>query len=188
MSRPNVVDAQLETPAAGFVTMLMDRLQSLEQRVQQMEHVKDQLEASRCEYSVLQDRIHALERPLRLTSNLRDFSDGLQLQEYLWDEPAVLYVPTEGLSIDCSIYPLDNLHAKAGAFVDRHIFDFGYIPSPIATLGPLEIGTDGEITTVEEMITAMATYCKAWKEVDNGLRLDASNGWKFDLDGIYNMI
>ena len=187
MSGPNVVEAQLETPAARFVTLLMDRLQSLEQQVQQM-----QSEASRCECPALKARIHALEQPMYLKSDLFTFSDGLELQQSFGDEPARLYRPSElHYSYECNTSPLDNLHAKAVAFVDKMVFDFDYTPSPVPALGPLEIGTDGKITTVEEMITATTKYCKAWKELDIGLvpdDLQASCGWKVSLYGRCKMM
>ncbi len=177
MSGPNVVEAQLETPAARFVTLLMDRLQSLEQQMQQM-----QSEASRCECPALKARIHALEQPIYLKGDLFTFSDGLELQQSFEDEPATLYRPSEGqFSFDCNTYPLDNLHAKAVAFTDVMVFDIPYTPSPVPALGRLEIGTDGKITTVEEMITATTKYCKAWKELDIGLvpgHLQESREWK----------
>lgn len=140
----------MESIGAGFVTMVMDRLQAMEAANAHLEVTNSRILQRNQE---LEDRVQALERPLCLTKDLLTFSDGMRLEIHE-DEGLFMrqqrnlchsYLPVyTGI-----LFPLDDLHANALAFQGKLKFDF------CGEWSHVYIGEEGGIVSVRQMAQQM---------------------------------
>ena len=97
----------MESPRANFVAMFMDRLQTLESRVDVLQQEKNKLALE----------LIAVKSALHLKKDLMTFSDGFELVPGFGAGGAMLH-PPDACSA-CSDYrelPIDDLHRQATAF------------------------------------------------------------------------
>ena len=147
----------METAQAGFVTMLMVRLQALEGRVDQLQQENTMLHTE-------------LAVSLNLDEHLCTFSDGYMLRSDCSDsEPYQMDCPN-----DYQILPLDTLHEAATAFFGVKTFCPAYGPESVV------IGKEGARTTVKEMMDQLRAWWIKWAKWQDHAEdmLDDTFGWE----------
>lgn len=160
----------MEHSSAQFVTMVMDRLQAVEEQNIRLQDENKELIST----------VSALTQGLYLQKDLTTFTDGAILCPAFGEGVATLW-PQEHMSyfMDFRSTPLDPLHANATAFYGRIGFDFGFKEWPKL----LVIGKDDERTTVYQY-SEIHAWCNQWKAVQPDTHVTGSihehfDGWKF---------
>ena len=139
----------METAEAGFVTMLMERMQTLEE-----------------DNARLRQRVESLEYPLRMSDrNLFEFSDGITLlprKSGIWQMQRTWLDKGDPR-------PLDQLHKDVVAFTGQVTIDLRISRFP----QPLVMGStkEDEGTTIGEMVEKMHVWFTRCEEV---LRQDST--------------
>ena len=161
---------QMEDSSARFVTMVMDRLQAVEEQNMTLQD----------ENKKLSGMVSALSQTLCLKDDLMTFTDGTSLCPAFGEGVAFLW-PCENLSYfsDLREMPLDPLHANATAFYGRIALDFGFEEWPEL----LVMGKVDERTSVQQYLEGIDAWCKHWKtqqpdtEVTQSMQ-ESFLGWK----------
>ena len=145
----------METDSAAFITMLMDRLQTVEAAQQELQDTNQQLRLELQDVLVanehLEQRLVALESSLQLELGSTSFNDGFILRLGFTLRPDWLEHP-----LDTSYrHPLDALHYNATAFYHSSTVRMRGVPSFEIT-----VGKDCRPTSVRQLLKAIKTWCR----------------------------
>lgn len=145
----------METHSAAFITMLMDRLQTVEAAHQEFQETNEQLQRELQDVLIanehLEQRVLALESSLHLELGSSSFNDGFILRLGFTLRADWLEHP-----LDTSYcHPLDALHYNATAFYHSSTVRMRGVPS-----FEINIGKDFKPTSVRQLLKAIKTWCR----------------------------
>ncbi len=145
----------METDSAAFITMLMDRLQTVEAAQQEFQDTHEQLQQELQDVLIanehLEQRVVALEISLHLELGSTSFNDGFILRLGFTLRPDWLEHPLD----NSYRHPLDALHYNATAFYHSSTVRMRGVPSFEIT-----VGKDYKPTSVRQLLKAIKTWCR----------------------------
>ena len=145
----------METDSAAFITMLMDRLQTVEAAQQELQDTNEQLQQELQDVLVanehLEQRVVALEISLHLELGNTSFNDGFILRLGFTLRPDWLEHPLA----KSHRHPLDALHYNATAFYHSSTVRMRGVPSFEIT-----VGKDYKPTSVRQLLKAIKAWCR----------------------------
>ena len=145
----------METDSAAFITLLMDRLQTVEAAQQAFQDTSQQIRLGLQDVLVanehLEQRVVALESSLHLEVGSTSFNDGFISRLGFTLRPDWLEHP-----LDTSYrHPLDALHYNATAFYHSSTVLMRGVPSCEIT-----VGKDYRPTSVRQLLKAIKSWCR----------------------------
>ncbi len=150
----------METDSAAFITMLMDRLPTVEAAQQGLQDTNEQLRRELQDVLTanehLEQRVVALESSIYLELSSTSFNDGFILRFGFTLRPDCLEHPLDTHPLDARYHhPLDALHYNATAFYHSSIVRMRGVPSFEIT-----VGKDFKPTSVRQLLKAIKTWCR----------------------------
>ena len=157
----------MESAQANFISMMVERMHALEEKVDVLQQ----------ENARLKQHVGEMENSVHLQDDLMQFSDGWSLDTQFWN-PCHCRLEYGGPEY-LSYAPMDALHANATAFYGQVTF----FPDFSGT--PLSIGHRGERTSVQQMLDALNRWWQQYsksaskEKIDSLIEvLEACAGWE----------